>query len=100
MSKILKIKGAKILRVKGNTINMYGGTTGVENEVPIGVVNGSNALFTTAFPFVAGSLQLSINGVRQKAQVDYFEIFATHEIQIADSPTTGDILIIDYQKQL
>lgn len=69
----------------------------VFNEAPAGAINGSNATFTTAFAFVPESVQVSINGLEQRAGVD-FVTSGQNTIIFTDSPQTGDYVETDYQK--
>ena len=66
----------------------------VYNEVPGGLINGSNTVFTTAFIFVAGSTEIYINGIRQTLNVHYTE--GSGQITIVDPPQVGDTVQIDY----
>lgn len=69
----------------------------VENEVPSGTVNGSNATFTLAgTPNPAGSLELKVNGQYLKAGgVDFTLAAAT--ITMVTAPPTGSIILAGYR---
>ncbi len=71
----------------------------VDNELPLGAINGTNDLFLTAESFRAGSTKVFLNGLRQKIGIshDYIEI-APNKIQFAAAPRTGNNLTIDYIK--
>lgn len=73
------------------------GNEEVKNEVPTGAINGSNAVFTSQHLFVPGSVQVYLNGVRQKI-VDDFNTSGNNTIQMVVSPNTGEIILIDYEK--
>lgn len=83
----------------------------VFNETPIGSINGSNKIFTTANVFIASSTRLYYNGQRLHLGVDYIEspggggnpplnaglIFTSS----FPAPRTGaytDVLVVDYVK--
>lgn len=51
-------------------------------EVPAGLVNGTNKIFTASNPFVAGSARLYLNGNREP---NFTEISDT-QIQLIDAP--------------
>lgn len=69
----------------------------VENETPSGLVDGSNATFNSANDFVPASVEVFINGLKQKPIVHYITM-GTQTIIFADSPQTGDQILINYQK--
>jgi len=69
----------------------------IEGEVPAGAVNGSNATFTTAFDFIPESVEVFVNGIRQKPITDY-TTSGTTTILFTDSPLTGDIILVNYLK--
>ena len=76
-----------------------GGTSGEWsiNEVPSGIINGSNTIFTTAHNFVSGTTQIYWNGLRQIITYSYSETGA-NQITFTDAPRSGTILMIDYIK--
>ena len=69
----------------------------VFGETPAGLVNGSNATYTTAFNFVPGSVIPSINGLEQKLGT-HFITMGNNQIIFNDSPTTGDTITVTYIK--
>lgn len=69
----------------------------VFGETPAGLVNGSNATYTTAFDFVPESVVPSINGLEQKAGT-HFITMGNDTIIFNDSPTTGEIITVTYIK--
>lgn len=73
------------------------GQTPITNETPQGLVNGSNALFTTLFAFKAESFQVRVNGITQQLITDY-TILSNNTFQFSESPQTGDIIQVDYLK--
>ena len=65
------------------------------NEIPTGLVNGSNVTFTAAAtPNPADSLKVFVNGQRFKVTEDYTLSGATLTFVVA--PETGDLILIDY----
>jgi len=70
--------------------------TFIIGETPAGAVNGSNATYTTASPFVPESVQLFVNGVSQTNGVDYITS-GTTTIILNASPTIGDYIRVNYK---
>jgi hypothetical protein len=79
----------------GAVINTSSGTF-VIGENPNGVINGSNAIFTTDNNFVPESVQLFVNGVSQTNGVDYFTT-GTTTLNLNISPVINDILRVNYK---
>ena len=69
----------------------------VVGETPSGLVNNSNATYTTAFAFVPESVELFINGLRHKRILD-FTTSGTTTVMLTDSPLTGDLLQLNYER--
>ena len=67
------------------------------NEVPNGLINGSNATFTTDFNFVSGTVQLFLNGALQKI-IDDYQVIGNNTILLNTSPMSGENLLINYIK--
>ncbi len=73
----------------------------VFNEVPAGLVNNSNTVFTLAFTPVVGTERLYVNGVRQKPGVGNDYTISGLTITFTSAPKTkgtGDKLLADYIK--
>jgi hypothetical protein len=69
----------------------------VQNEVPGGPINGVNTAFTTAFPFIAGTLQVYLNGdLQESGGNDYTEGVSGFTMVLA--PKTLDKLLVSYIK--
>ena len=68
----------------------------IYNETPSGSINSSNVTFTLANTPVTGSVQLYLNGLRQRLTTDFTMSGGT--ITMTTAPTTGDNLIADYDK--
>lgn len=71
-----------------------GDTSYVQNETPSGLVDSSNDEFTLSSSPMADSLQLYLNGVRQKVTDDYTISGTT--VTFVTPPTTGDKITADY----
>ena len=69
--------------------------TNVYNEIPAGAIDGTNRVFTTAFPFVMTTTQLSLRGIRQELNISYTELSNT-QVRFDDAPLAGDGIYIDY----
>lgn len=85
------------LTITGSGPGGAGSGSLVVGETPLGLVNNSNATYTTAFAFVPESVELFINGIRQKRILD-FTTSGTTTVLITDSPLTGDLLQINYER--
>lgn len=66
-------------------------------EVPIGVLNGVNVVFTTLYPFVPESVEFFLNGQRLKNVEDYSLTGGT-TITLIAPPDAGEDLLVDYTK--
>ncbi len=69
----------------------------VFNETPAGLVNGSNATFTSAFDFIPESVKVEINGLGQK-KVTHFNTIGNDIITLNESPLSGDQIQVHYIK--
>ncbi len=73
--------------------------TNIYNEVPSGMINGSNATFTTAQAFVPESIRLTLNGLKQiRGGSGDFNNTDAQTIVFSTSPQLGDQILIDYRK--
>jgi hypothetical protein len=68
----------------------------LQSEVPIGVIDGSNNVYTTSVDFVATTTILTRNGVQQTLNLDYTES-GPNEITLVSVPQVGEILFIQYK---
>lgn len=90
------------VRVDGSS-GPCGGGGGVggsfaDAEVPMGAVNGSNAVFTlAATPSPAGSLELFLNGLLMRQGADYQISGNSVTFFLASVPQTGDLLVASYR---
>lgn len=84
--------------VMGNQTYLVGSNSLVTDETPSGSVNGVNTTFTTAQPYIGGSLQVFVNGVKQKRVTHFVETTpSTGSFTISDAPQTGDDVMVVYQ---
>ena len=93
---IQDVSDGTIKKVPSSSVS--GGTTNVFNEVPSGLINGSNATFTTTFPFVPSAIRLWLNGIRQRGGGEDYNNTDAQTIVFTTSPQIGDIILIDYQR--
>lgn len=64
-------------------------------EPAIGIINGSNATFTTTFNF--SQIAIFINGLLQKL-VTHYQTVGNNTIIFNESPQTGDIILFNIIK--
>ncbi len=70
----------------------------VFSEIPNGIVNGINSVFTIGFnTYIPETLQVFVNGVLQKITQDY--TVSGINIMFNFSPQTGETLLINYKLQ-
>ena len=69
-----------------------GSGTGVLGEIPTGLVNGSNTVFTTSQTYRSASTAVYLNGLRE---FHYTETSST-TITFSTAPGSGDDVRIDY----
>jgi hypothetical protein len=88
-----------IRKANGTVISLEaGGVVFHDAEVPGGTVNGVNAVFTLqTAPSPAQSLILAVNGVIQKASVDFTLSSGTVTFLTGAIPKTGDLLLSWYR---
>lgn len=97
---ILKNIGAAPLNHTHTNLPGGGGgrnTVRVYEENPSGAYNKQNVDYRTAYPFVASSVELYLNGLRQRSGEDNdFILIAPNIIRMMDSPYNGDLLTVSY----
>lgn len=81
------------MRIAGSTKVFFD----VVNETPSGLINGSNATFTTAFNFDPGTEEVYLNGLKLVKLEDY-NTTGTNQIDLYVSPGAGEHLIVNYKK--
>lgn len=70
------------------------GNTNIYNEIPIGIINGINRIFTTINNFITRTTRVYKNGQRLTLDNDYIESSA-NQITLLYNMSSGKI-IIDY----
>lgn len=82
----------------GSQIMISGSNSTKSDETPTGTVNGSNTSFTTLTPYIANTLQVYVNGVKQKRGTHFSEVTPTSgTFTMSDAPLTGDDIMVEYQ---
>ena len=70
----------------------------VQNEVPTGAIDGANTTYTTAAPFIAGSLQVYLNGDLLRVTDDYTVAGGLDGFTTVIAPRAGDKVTAVYIK--
>lgn len=70
----------------------------VTGEIPSGLINGINTTFNSAFNFKPESVEVFINGLKQKI-IDDYNTSGTSVITLNFSPDVGEKITINYIKQ-
>lgn len=81
--------------VEVNSVNS--GHTHINNEVPNGIINGSNNTFTSFNDFIPESVVLSVNGLAMKPIEDYITT-GTNTVIFNFSPQVGENILLNYIK--
>lgn len=63
----------------------------------VGVIDGSNDVFTTPSNFASGSTVMYLNGLAQSIPEDYVEV-PPNQVQMAEPALIGDALLIVYRE--
>jgi hypothetical protein len=69
----------------------------IYNEIPLGNIDGINAVFLSRNDFVPGSLQLFINGMFQNI-IEDFQTIGNNTISLKNAPNNGETILINYTK--
>lgn len=84
------------------TLNNYSGWTAakvglnfIDEETPIGIINGTNNIFSTQFTVKSGTLKVFLNGMRLKNIEDF--TYINNTITMVNIPYIGDKLLTDYR---
>lgn len=97
----LAVSGAsQAIRKSGTTslANVNGASSSFTfSEVPSGLVNGSNTTYTLAQTPTSGTLELYMNGIRQKAGSGNDYTLSGLTITMSQAPEAGSVLLADYQ---
>lgn len=84
--------------VVSNQLMISGSNSLVTDETPAGLVDGSNLNYTTARGYIAGSLQVWINGLKQQRGLHFTEVSpSAGTFTMSDVLTVGDNIIVAYQ---
>lgn len=84
--------------ILGSQTMINGSSSLIQDETPTGTVNGTNTAFTTARPYIANTLEVFINGVKQKRGTHFTETTPTSgTFTMGDAPLTGDDIMVNYQ---
>lgn len=67
----------------------------VVNEVPVGLVNGVNKIYTVSNLFRFDTVQVFVNGVNR---TDFTENAAQNSITLTTAPAIGNTIVINYIK--
>ena len=78
-------------------ISSSGEQVRISGEIPSGVINGSNATFTTQFDFVPESVEVFCGGIRLTVLSD-FNTSGNRTISLYVSPLSGELIRVNYQK--
>lgn len=82
-------------------LNNVGTNSLISDEVPTGSVNGSNTAFTTARAYIAGTLEVFINGVKQARTTHFTETTPGSGIfTMSDAPLASDNIMVNYSYNL
>lgn len=84
--------------ITGSQLMISGSNSQIFDETPSGAVNSSNTSFTTANPYVPGTLRVFVGGDKQKRGVHFTETSpGTGGFTMSDAPWSGDDMMVDYQ---
>jgi hypothetical protein len=86
----------QIIKVQVGAILQTSSGSFVVGETPLGLINGSNAIFSTSQNFVPESIQVFINGISQTNSIDY-TTSGTNTINMNVSPIVGDYIRVNYK---
>lgn len=75
--------------------DFVGSVSVVKKETPSGAVNGSNVTFTTANPYIGGTLQVFVNGLAQSNFITE-TVPSTGTFTLDEAPLTGDNVRVEY----
>lgn len=74
--------------------------TRVHEESPKGNYDKTNTDYRTVQPFISSTVELFLNGLRQRSGIDNdFLLISPNIIRMNDSPWQGDLLTVSYDIQ-
>lgn len=83
-------------RGSGGTIIINDGESNrIFNEVPDGLLNGSNAIFTSNNAFIPETLEVFLNGLKLK-RIDEYNTTGNFTINLMVSPGADEQILINY----
>jgi hypothetical protein len=68
----------------------------VTDEIPAGLINGINMLFTASFPYKKHTLEVYLGGAKQIRGLDFNEGPLSQQFTMLDAPDLGDYLYVSY----
>lgn len=74
-----------------------GGTPPVIDEAPTGTIDGINATFQALSDFVPGTVDVFVNGLKQKP-ADEFTTSGLRTVQLVIAPTQGETILLNYSR--
>lgn len=77
-------------------ISRGGGASMIFNEIPTGLINGSNTTYTLANVPKSGSVAVYLTGVRQRPTTDF--TISGRTLTMIPAPGVNDNLYVDYAK--
>lgn len=85
----------------GDGTNIVGGNSLISDEIPTGTINGTNKTFTTARGYVGATLEVFINGLKQRRGADFTETTpSSGTFTMDEAPLTGDSIFVNYSYNL
>lgn len=81
----------------GSQVMINGSNSLVTDEVPTGTINGTNKTFTVARAYVGASLEVFVNGLKQRRVVHFTENPTAATFTLDEAPLTGDDIMVNYQ---
>jgi hypothetical protein len=75
----------------------------IKDEIPAGIINGTNLIYTTANNYVSGSLLVLVDGIRQLKGVTnhYIETGAnSFSFNAGYAPLAGQDIVVDYRRDM
>lgn len=75
----------------------WSSTSVYSDSIPTGAVNSSNTSYTCTSPYLLGTLEVFINGLKQIRNTDYTESGpSTGDFSMTTAPATGDVIRVNY----
>lgn len=80
--------------------NIANGSYFVEGEVPTGLINGNNRVYTTAHTVnPTSSIEVYLGGQLMQSGGGDYTFSSTNTITFITAPPTGSILLVNYRRQ-